>query len=103
MPDSWTAAGGQSPAACLPSPPAVAASLAHGGESVLKPHVAAQLTRRQREVLEWVCEGKSNGEVAGILKLSCDTVKKHLQRIYLRLGVENRFAAIVYARRDFGG
>ena len=52
------------------------------------------LTPREREVLLWVGRGKSNAEIAAILGLKPATVSKHLERIYPKLGVENRTAAI---------
>jgi DNA-binding CsgD family transcriptional regulator len=59
--------------------------------------LARHLTRREREVLSWVGHGKSNSDIAAILNLKIATVKKHLQRIYPKLGVENRTAAAYYA------
>jgi DNA-binding CsgD family transcriptional regulator len=56
-----------------------------------------QLTPREREVLRWVAEGKSNGEVAVILGLNAGTVKLHVERILEKLGVDNRvMAALLY-------
>ena len=52
------------------------------------------LTRREREVLLWLTRGKSNTEIAEILGITPATVGKHLERIYPKLGVENRAAAI---------
>jgi len=43
--------------------------------------------------MHWVSQGKSNWEVAQILGCVEQTVKKHLQRINRKLGVENRVAA----------
>jgi DNA-binding CsgD family transcriptional regulator len=54
---------------------------------------ARLLTPREREVMHWVSQGKSNWEVAQILGCVEQTVKKHLQRIYRKLGVKNRMAA----------
>jgi DNA-binding CsgD family transcriptional regulator len=51
------------------------------------------LTAREREVMQWVCAGKSNGEIATILTISAHTVKDHLKQVYIKLGVENRTAA----------
>jgi DNA-binding CsgD family transcriptional regulator len=55
------------------------------------------LTRRQAEVLAWVAQGKSNGEVASILGISAGTVAKHMEHILQALGVETRTAAAAYA------
>jgi DNA-binding CsgD family transcriptional regulator len=51
------------------------------------------LTVREREVMHWGRQGKSNWEVAQILGWVEQKVKKHLQRIYRKFGVENRMAA----------
>ncbi len=58
------------------------------------------LTRREREVLFWVARGKSNAEIAAILGIKSATVGKHLERIYPKLGVENRTAAISLDSKD---
>ena len=52
-----------------------------------------QLTPREREVLFWLARGKSNAEIGAILEIASATVNKHLERIYPKLGVENRVAA----------
>jgi DNA-binding CsgD family transcriptional regulator len=52
------------------------------------------LTRREREILEWVERGKTNAEIAEILWLSPSTVRKHLENIYGKLGVRTRTAAV---------
>jgi DNA-binding CsgD family transcriptional regulator len=52
-----------------------------------------QLTAREREVLFWLERGKSNAEIGRILTIAASTVGKHLERIYSKLGVENRTAA----------
>lgn len=51
------------------------------------------LTRREREVHHWLCEGKTNDEIGTILGISPHTVKNHLEKVYAKLGVENRLAA----------
>ncbi len=52
-----------------------------------------QLTEREIEVLRWVACGKTNKDIADILGLSPRTVNKHLEHIYVKLGVETRAAA----------
>lgn len=52
------------------------------------------LSRRETDILEWVAQGKTNPEIGTILGISPRTVQKHLERIYKRLGVENRHAAM---------
>jgi len=51
------------------------------------------LTRREAEVLHWVAQGKSNAAIGTILEISVETVRKHLQHIFDKLGVETRTAA----------
>ncbi len=60
---------------------------------------ALGLTPREAEVLFWVTQGKTNEDVTVILGTSMSAVKKHLGRIYEKLGVENRTAAANAARR----
>lgn len=52
-----------------------------------------QLTAREVEVLEWVALGKTNRDIGEILGLSPRTVNKHLEHVYVKLGVETRTAA----------
>lgn len=56
---------------------------------------ACALTRREIEVLDRLREGLSNREIASKLGISTRTVQKHLQRIYAKLGVKGRTAAVV--------
>jgi len=51
------------------------------------------LTAREYEVLQWVAQGGTNQEVALILGIAPLTVRKHLEHIYGKLGVESRTAA----------
>jgi DNA-binding CsgD family transcriptional regulator len=53
----------------------------------------AQLTPREREALRWLAAGKTDRDIAAILGCSHRTVHKHLQRAYVKLGVETRTAA----------
>jgi DNA-binding CsgD family transcriptional regulator len=55
------------------------------------------LTPRQIEVLALVARGRTNREIAAELVLSEHTVRRHLQNVYLRLGVSSRAAASAYA------
>ena len=54
------------------------------------------LTCREEDVLTWVARGKTNAEVAVILTIAPGTVKVHLERIYQKLGVENRTTAALF-------
>jgi DNA-binding response OmpR family regulator/DNA-binding CsgD family transcriptional regulator len=55
------------------------------------------LTSREAEVLYWVAQGKINRDIGDILGASPATVKKHLERVYAKLGVETRTAAAAMA------
>jgi DNA-binding response OmpR family regulator/DNA-binding CsgD family transcriptional regulator len=52
-----------------------------------------KLTVREAEVLYWLAKGKTNRDIGDILGSSPATVKKHLERVYVKLGVETRTAA----------
>ncbi|HWN32086.1 MAG TPA: LuxR C-terminal-related transcriptional regulator [Pseudonocardia sp.] len=54
----------------------------------------AVLTDREQEVLELVAAGRTNVAIAHTLQVSPRTVAKHLERIYRKLGVGNRAAAV---------
>jgi DNA-binding NarL/FixJ family response regulator len=55
--------------------------------------LSLKLTSREAQVLYWVVKGKINRDIADILGASPATVKKHLERIFAKLGVETRTAA----------
>ena len=55
------------------------------------------LTKREAEVLIWIAKGKANKDIGEILGLSPRTVNKHLEQIFIKLGVENRASAAVRA------
>jgi DNA-binding CsgD family transcriptional regulator len=52
-----------------------------------------KLTAREAEVLYWVVKGKINRDIADIVGSSPATVKKHLERVFAKLGVETRTSA----------
>jgi DNA-binding response OmpR family regulator/DNA-binding CsgD family transcriptional regulator len=58
---------------------------------------ALRLTLREAEVLYWVVKGKTNRDIGDILGASPATVKKHLERVYVKLGVETRTSAAAIA------
>jgi DNA-binding CsgD family transcriptional regulator len=69
-----------------------------GGEEHLLQQ-ALQLTAREADVLLWVSRGKPNREIGSILSISPRTVNKHLEQIFVKLGVENRSSAAARAVR----
>jgi DNA-binding NarL/FixJ family response regulator len=89
----------------------------HGGESLLAPTVTrrrmfldrpravdagarerlASLTARERETLQLVARGLTNAEIAADLFVSETTVKTHVGRVLMKLGVRDRVQAVIYA------
>lgn len=79
------------------------------GESILAPVVAARLmgrvrgffkdvlSQREVEVLNVVADGASNAEIARMLHISETTVKAHMSRIFSKLEVNDRTAAVTAA------
>jgi len=61
--------------------------------AVTRAAARASLTPREREVIDLVAAGATNGAVAEALVVSPTTVKKHLDNIYAKLGVSSRTAA----------
>ncbi len=61
----------------------------HGPKALL----SLGLTAREAEVLYWMAEGKTNPEIAIILDASLNTVKKHANNLFAKLGVETRTGA----------
>lgn len=68
------------------------------GDEQLLQHTLS-LTTRESEVLLWISRGKSNREIGEILAISPRTVNKHLEQIFVKLGVENRASAAARAVR----
>ncbi len=63
------------------------------------PDETPELTERELEVLQHVADGRAGGEIADVLHVSAETVKTHLRRIYSKLGVSDRAAAVATAMR----
>ncbi|MEV4011845.1 response regulator transcription factor [Nonomuraea angiospora] len=86
---------------------ASAVRAAAGGRTVLSPSVAARLagrrpavpvlSEREREVLELVAQGLTNGEIGRRLFIGEATVKTYLLRVYGKLGVSDRTSAVLTA------
>ncbi|MEV6711363.1 response regulator transcription factor [Lentzea sp. NPDC051208] len=93
---------------CAPEDLAKAVRTASTGQTVLSPDIAQRLLRQVRgpapklskrevQILEHLARGLSNREIAKELFISEATVKTHLVRIFVKLGVETRTAAVTTA------
>ena len=60
------------------------------------------LSAREAEVMSLIADGQTNGQIAARLFLAEKTVKNHVRRIYSKLGVGSRPAAIAYWREAAG-
>jgi len=94
-------------------PPALAQAVraVHGGQILLAPEAAAALatgpgggaptplTEREREVLALIAAGRSNREIAKSLAVAEKTVKTHVSNVLMKLGVQDRTQAALYAVR----
>jgi DNA-binding NarL/FixJ family response regulator len=88
------------------------------GESLISPHIASKVLQRVRststvpaiaetirselsdreiEVLKLIANGKDNAEIAAELHISPKTVKNHISNILMKLQIDNRIQAAVYA------
>ncbi|MEU4513563.1 response regulator transcription factor [Nonomuraea wenchangensis] len=87
----------------------------HGGQVLLAPEAAeamlsgeappavpdapVPLTDREREVLRLIAAGRSNKEIARALTVAEKTVKTHVSNVLMKLGVQDRTQAALYAVR----
>jgi len=76
---------------------AAVAAAAQGVSHRRRPLLPAGLTERQVEVLRLVSQGLSNRQIAERLVLSPRTAERHVQDIYLKIGVASRAAAALFA------
>jgi len=49
-----------------------------------------EITRRESEIVDLICDGKTNKEIANTLFISLQTVKDHTHHIYIKTGARNR-------------
>jgi len=69
-------------------------------QQVLKGERNAGLTPREVEILQLICDGKSNKEIANQLELSANTVAVHRANIMDALGIHKTAELVVYAIRN---
>jgi len=62
--------------------------------------IRAELSEREIEVLKLIANGKDNAVIAGELHISPKTVKNHISNILMKLQIDNRIQAAVYAVRS---
>ncbi|GAB3790214.1 PAS domain S-box protein [Dyella agri] len=58
----------------------------------------AALTPREREILELICKGQGDVEIASALKLSRNTIRNHVANLYSKINVKRRSAAVIWGR-----
>ena len=68
-----------------------------GGDSG-NPALVAELTNRERQVLERMASGRDNSRIASELGVKEQTVRNYITSIYQKLGLHSRADAIVWAR-----
>jgi two-component system response regulator DevR len=92
-----------------------AVRLAQAGEAYVPPHLLAKLlprlgrsyrglgadlTRREREVLNLLADGRSNPAIAAHLVISVHTVRNHVQNVLAKLGAHSKLEAVAVAARE---
>jgi len=68
-----------------------------GGRGPAAPPGLDELTAREHEVLVLIARGLSNAEIAGALVVSMPTVKTHVGRVFMKLGLRDRAQAVIVA------
>jgi DNA-binding NarL/FixJ family response regulator len=70
------------------------------GNEVREDSVASELSDRELQVLRLIANGKDNAQIAAELHISPKTVKNHISNILMKLQIENRIQAAVFAVRS---
>lgn len=74
------------------------AALRHPARSARPPVGVENLTLREEDMLTRICQGATDKEIGAELKLSPNTVRNHVARLYRKLGVNRRSAVVVWAQ-----
>jgi DNA-binding CsgD family transcriptional regulator len=74
--------------------------LSHIYSRISHPNKGSVLSTREKEVIDWLKQGKSSWEISAILKISERTVNFHVGNIIHKLGVVNRAQAVAVAARS---
>ncbi|MEU1148760.1 response regulator [Streptomyces sp. NPDC005863] len=64
------------------------------------PDVGANLTRREREALQLLGEGRTTAEISAQLGVALNTGRNHVQRVLEKLGARSQLEAVTIARRE---
>jgi DNA-binding NarL/FixJ family response regulator len=92
-----------------------AVHLVHSGEAYLSPgalaallprlrkdhrNIGSDLTVREHEVLQLMSSGAGNKDIAGLLNLSLNTIRNHVQNVLVTLGAHSKLEAVAIAARE---
>ncbi len=66
--------------------------------SIIDQQKLSEFSQREQDVLQLLCHGYENKEIAISLNISINTVKTHLSRLFVKLGVNNRTQALSEAK-----
>lgn len=58
------------------------------------------LTNREKDVMQWIMEGKTNWEISMILSIGEETVKDYISNIFKKLNAVNRAHAVAIACKE---
>lgn len=87
---------------CLTAPDGRSWLLAEIRECVPSGSPLQALTQAEAKVLQLLSRGLSNAEIADQLRVSRETIKTHLKRVFLKLGVSSRAKAVHFFQQAFG-
>jgi two-component system, NarL family, nitrate/nitrite response regulator NarL len=76
-------------------------SIAGGASGLKSRHNVPRLTPREIDIVNLICKGMKNKEIANMLAITAGTVKVHLMHIFEKTGVKDRFELAVQAKKLF--